>query len=169
MIEKNTSQLIIEELAKDCNKCGHCCKFGSGIVLKNEVPKIANAINMKEEKFVSEYLDDFEYYGTSHKKLKQIKDKKLPHGRCVFLSEENQCQIQNVKPLYCRIGNCNKYGDELLQWFHLNFSVDQHNPESIRAWKIYTDNKEVINGGKVQDIVDDEEILKKIMNYDILK
>lgn len=169
MIHKNTSKLILEELGEDCKKCGHCCSYGSGILLKEEVAKIACYLKLSIEDFREKYLEEFEAFGTKHSRFKQNKtNDKHPYGSCVFL-ENKECKIHNLKPLYCRIGNCRAYGDDAIQWFHLNYSVDKFNPNSIREWKIYSENKKVIPGGDVTDLVADEEILKKMLSYEILK
>jgi len=167
MIHKNSSQIIVEELGNNCETCGHCCTYGSGIILLQEIEKIASYLKITKKEFEESFTENVEFFSKQHKRFKQNRKDKLPHGSCVFL-EKNECKINPVKPLYCRIGNCGAYANEAIQWFHLNYSVDKFNPNSIREWKIFTDNKKVIDGGKVEEIVQDKEVLKKILNYEIL-
>jgi Fe-S-cluster containining protein len=173
MIHKNTSRIIVEELGKDCKKCGHCCSYGSGIVLETEVPKIAVYLNKSVDDFKKDYLDEIEFFSKKHTRLKQIKsdkkNSKIPHGKCIFLTSINECAIHEVKPLYCKIGHCGPLGDDAIQWFHLNHSVDKYNPNSIREWNIYASQKSVISGGKPIEIVGDADVLKKMLEYEILK
>ena len=169
MIHKNSSHIILEELGKDCRRCGHCCSYGSGIVLESEVPRIATKLKLSTEEFKEKYLEPHECFSAKHYRFRQRREKGKPYGSCIFLTDEKLCEIHAVKPLYCRIGNCGPLANDAIQWFHLNHSVDKFKPDSIREWKIYCELKDVIPGGKLEELVPDKETLARILSYDILK
>lgn len=169
MIHKNSSKIVLEELGKDCKRCGHCCSFGSGIVLESEIPKLSGFMKMDVEEFKKKYLEPHECFSTMHFRFKQNREKGKPYGSCIFLTKDKLCHIHDVKPLYCRIGNCGPLSNDAIQWFHLNHSIDKFRPDSIREWKIYCELKDVIPGGKLDEIIPDKETLARILSYDILK
>src|SRR3989344_6074378 len=112
MITKATNKEKILELSKDCEKCGHCCKHTSGFILPEEIEKIASYLSMDEKTFTKKCLstlilfNKFIFRPKLHKKAK-------PYGTCIFYDKKLGCSIQAVKPMHCRITNCNEYGDEL--------------------------------------------------------
>ena len=56
--------------------------------------------------------------------------------------------------------------DELNAWFLLNHFVDSNDAESIRQWNLYLDTGGLnIPGGKLSDLVPNNEMLKKMLNY----
>jgi Fe-S-cluster containining protein len=102
-------------------------------------------------------------------KVTSIK-KGRPYGKCIFLKNKNNCTIHEVKPLHCRIGNCSEYGEDLTVWFALNFCVNPADPESIRQWALYLESGgKNIPGGELKELVKDPKILKKILDYEVLK
>ena len=168
MIKKSTSLKTILRLGKKCKQCGHCCSHGSGFILKDEIKKIAKKFKIEDKDFIRKYLKKTVVFNTPVYKFRTKKSDK-PYGECIFL-EENKCRIQSVKPLHCRIGNCNEHGEELSAWFTVNYLVNKADPESIRQFNLYIKSGgKIIPGGKLQDLVSDKKILKKILNYQILK
>ncbi len=51
----------------------------------------------------------------------------------------------------------------------LNYLVNPDDPESIRQWKMFLTQNNPIPGGSLKELVHDEEKLKKILSYEILK
>lgn len=167
-ITKLTPKEKVLKLAEKCEKCGHCCNMDSGTVLKHEVKELANHMDMSEEDFKKKYLQEQEKFNTKHFKFKQIKGEK-PYGRCVFLKDNNTCSIHKAKPLHCRIGNCNEYGEALSIWFALNHFVNADDPESIRQWAVYLKTHPTIPGGHLEELVPDKEKLKEILDYEVFR
>ena len=57
----------------------------------------------------------------------------------------------------------------LEQWFTLNHFVNVDDPESIRQWAVYLKTHDTIQGGSLEELVPDKKLLKKILNYEIIK
>jgi Fe-S-cluster containining protein len=166
MITKNTPLNEILKIGSVCQRRNHCCKFGSGFLVGDDLKNIAESLGITEEWVKKKYLEEKELY---NKKLLRPKLKsKKPYGKCIFFKDG--CSIHQVKPLQCRVGNCNEQGQELSVWFMLNYVVDKNDPESIRQYASYLKSGgKVISGGKLEDLVPDKEELKKILNFEQLK
>jgi Fe-S-cluster containining protein len=156
------------KLAKDCNKCGHCCKYSSGYLAKGEEKKIAEFLGITEQELKEKFLEEGEKFNTKLLRPKQIKKDK-PYGECVFLDKKEGCSIQEVKPLHCKIGNCNEHGEALHLWFTLNYFVNKSDPESIRQWATYLKTHPTLPGGNLEELVPDKKQLNKILNFEILR
>ena len=168
MITKKTPLKKILELAKECKQCGHCCMHGSGFVSKNEIKKLAKHFKFKEEAFIKKYLDETVIFNSTVYKFKTRKSNTRPYGTCILY--RNGCTIHKIKPLHCRIGNCNKHGEELSAWFTVNYLVNPTDPESIRQFKLYIDSGgKTLKHGTLKDLVPDKKMLNKILNYKILR
>ena len=166
-ITKNTPLKKILELGEYCEKCGNCCMHSSGFVSKNEIKRLAKHFRLKEKDFIDKYLEKKKLFNNNVYKFKTMKK---PFGPCIFYNKEKGCMIHKIKPLHCRIGNCNEHGEELSAWFTVNYLVNPTDPESIRQFKIYIDSKgKTLEGGKLKDLVKDPKLLKKILNYEVLK
>jgi Fe-S-cluster containining protein len=169
IIARQTPVRIMRELGKECRKCGSCCSHGTGIVIEEDLPRMAKFLNISVDKLKSDYLEETEMFNTRAWKLKQIKGKK-PFGPCVFLGKGKECDIHVAKPFHCSIANCSEYAEQAIQWFYLNYLVNASDPESVRQWASYLKHREfVIEGGQLEDLVPDRERLKKILNYGIVK
>ncbi len=166
-ITKNMPLNKVAELGKDCKKCGHCCSFNGGILLDEDISRIADFLKISKNEFKEKYTNDFEIY---NKKLKRIKSEKnnKPYGACLFYDFKEDCMIHEAKPLHCKIMNCSMHSNALHQWFLLNHCVDENDPVSVRHWAIFTKLNNVISGGKVDEIVKDKEKLRKIMSFGVL-
>lgn len=79
-----------------CRGCGACCRWeGIVRVSAQELTDIAEYLQMTEEEFRQRYtLIAFD------RKSLILTDRE--DGACVFLTEDNRCQIHPVKPLQCR-------------------------------------------------------------------
>ena len=162
-IKKGTSLKKIKKLGEMCNKCGHCCSMGSGFAQKDELEKIADHLKITIKDLHEKYFEKIEIFNKIVYRPKQKKGKK-PFGPCVFLKDKG-CVIHEIKPIHCQVGNCNQYGNELSEWYSVNYLVDKDDPESIRQWSLRVKLKSTIEGGKPLDLVDDKNILKEILEY----
>ena len=168
LISKKTPKETVLKLGKECKMCGNCCKYSSGFLVDDDIIKIARFLRTTTNKLKEKYLEEHERFNTKVLRPKLIKGTK-PYGKCIFYNEQVGCTIHEVKPLHCRIGNCNTYGNDLNQWFMLNYLVNPDDPESIRQWKMFLTQNNPIPGGSLKELVHDEEKLKKILSYEILK
>ncbi len=169
-ISTKTPLKDILDLTVDCRGCTHCCKYDSGYLVEDDAKKIAKFLKIKEKKFKKEFLQEGEKFNTKLMKPKLIKkDEKSPYGECVFLDEKQGCSIHNVKPLHCKVGNCDKHGEAIHLWFTLNYFVNKNDPESVRQWATYLKTHPTIPGGRLEELVPDKKLLNKILNYRMLK
>ena len=167
MIEKDSPQETVMELARECRKCANCCKVDSGYLVNDDLRRISEYLGITEDKLSDDYLEEFEKFNTTLSKPKIVRKGK-PYGKCIFLID-GLCSIHEVKPLYCRLVNCGPLNREMIIWFDLNYFVDVNDPESIRQYAFYLKHGPTIKGGELRDLVPDEEKLNKILSYDILK
>lgn len=164
MIEKKTSLKEILKISSECKKCGSCCRYGAGFLIGDDLKNIAKSLKIKEEEVKEKYLEEVEHF---NRKMLRPKTKAKPYGECVFLKGK-LCSIQDVKPLHCKIGNCNN--DELSAWFLLNYVLDAKDPEAVRQYKIYIESGgKLIRGGKLEELVPDKKELKKILSFEKLR
>ena len=80
-----------------CRRCGACCRIQDGIVRVSdaEVKRIAAFLGMKEEDFIAtetELAPD----------RQSLVLKSRPDGSCAYLTADNLCRINPVKPDKCR-------------------------------------------------------------------
>ena len=80
-----------------CRCCGECCRIKDGIVRVSdaEVARIATFLGMSEGDFIereTELAPD----------RKSLMLKSLPDGSCAYLTADNHCRINPVKPDKCR-------------------------------------------------------------------
>jgi len=168
MITKKTSLSEVLSLSHNCKQCGHCCSLGSGFLIGDDIKQISKFLNKSEEELKKSHLEEKELFNTKLLRPK-IKSKNIPYGNCIFL-ENNTCKIHQVKPLQCRIGNCNKHGEELSIWFMLNYLVNKEDPESVRQYAAYIKSGgKTIPEGKLEELIPDKEELKKILSFEKLR
>ncbi|MFH1506497.1 MAG: YkgJ family cysteine cluster protein [archaeon] len=168
-LTQQTPRQQVLKLGSDCKRCGHCCSFGSAFVLPEEIESIAKHLKISPEKFKEKYLDKAERFNTKLYRFKTKKKKDKPYGPCIFLKFNKTCKIHDAKPLFCRIGTCKEHGGEAIQWYDLNHNVNTEDPQSIREWAIFVNQKDPIPGGKLEDLIPDKKTLKKILEYDDLR
>lgn len=168
-ISKDTPIRMVKELGKDCSMCGNCCSHGAGLLVPEDMQRIARLLQVTEEELKEKYLDEVEMFNTKAWKPKTNKGEK-PYGPCIFYDKKKQCTIHVAKPFQCLITNCGDFSEQAIQWLYLNYFVNPDDPESVRQWASYLKHKDwVIEGGNLQELVPDRARLKKILNYDILK
>lgn len=172
LISKNTPLKEVLKLAAPCkcNSCNHGCKYGSGSLAGDDAKNIAKFLGISEEELKKGFLEEAELFNKRLLRPKLIREKNKPYGQCVFYDDKKGCTIHNVKPLECKTSiNCKEYGEELSIWFMVNHVVDPNDAESIRQYAQYIRaGGKVILGAELENIVQDKEILKKILNYEIL-
>jgi len=159
-ITKDTPQDEILKISTKCDMRGHCCSMGVGFVKEDEIERLANHFKLSIEEFKTKYLEENIIFNKLVYKLKQNKGEK-PFGPCVFL-EENKCAIHAVKPLHCRVGNCNKDGVELTEWYYANHLVDFFDPQAVREWQTRIELKPTIKGATPKEVIG-VELLKKML------
>ncbi len=165
-IKRNTSLKTILKIGSVCQRRNHCCKFGSGSLVGDDLKKIADFLGMSGGELKKKYLVEKELFNTKFLRPKLKSDK--PYGKCVFF--DNGCKIHSVKPLQCKVGNCGENGEDLGIWFMLNYRVDKNDPESIRQYADYLKSGgRTIPGGKLEELVPDKDELKKILSFEKLK
>lgn len=170
ILTKNTPAKDVLKLAHPC-KCEACnngCKYGSGFLADEDIPKIAKHLEITEEVLKKEFLEEAEKFNT--KKLRpKILRKGKPYGKCAFFNEEIGCRIHEAKPLECKISmGCKDYGEQLSLWFMLNHFVDETDAESIRQFAAYLKSGgKTLEGAGLEDFVPDKEKLRKILSYEM--
>lgn len=172
MLEKNTPLKEVLKLAHPC-KCEACtvgCRHGSGFLVDEDIPKIAEFLGFSEEVLKKEFLEEVEKFNTKLFRPKILRKNK-PYGKCIFFDEEIGCKVHEVKPLECKIAmGCKDYGEQLTLWFMLNHFVNKNDAESIRQYAAYLKSGgKTLRGGELKDLVPDKEKLRKILSYEILK
>ena len=80
-----------------CRMCRECCRIKDGIVRVSdaEIARIATFLGMGETEFIereTEVAPD----------RKSLILKSRPDGACAYLTEDNLCRINSVKPEKCR-------------------------------------------------------------------
>ncbi len=79
-----------------CTGCGTCCRWPGYVrVSEEEVDAIAEHLDMSVDQFVK----DFTCITADRKSLTLLEN---PDGSCMFLSADNRCWINDVKPQQCR-------------------------------------------------------------------
>lgn len=80
-----------------CRRCGACCRIKDGIVRVTdaEVARIAAFLGMDEAAFI-------EHETELAPDRKSLMLKSRPDGSCAYLTAENLCRINPVKPDKCR-------------------------------------------------------------------
>ncbi len=167
LITKETKKEVLLKLGADCRKCGNCCSFGSGFVLDNEIKELAKNLNINVKKFRETYLEEIERFNTKLHRFRLVqKHQKHPYGNCVFL-KNNNCIIHDIKPLHCRIASCGNYGEDINEWFFVNYFVNASDPESVRQWHTRLKIKGTIKGGEIESLIPHEKVRKMILNRKI--
>lgn len=139
MLNRQSKEKEIEEAGKDCEMCGHCCSFDSGIFLDEDIKRIADHLRITPEKLKQKYLRQVEIY---NKKVHKTRLDSKPFRPCVFLIK-NKCSIHEVKPRHCRLAKGCGDGQKLNDWFMFNYIVDTDDEESMRQWRHYERSSEV--------------------------
>ena len=169
LIKKTTPLKDILELAGPCQcaNCNHGCQFGSGLLAGDDLSKIATFLNISENEAKEKYFEEVEHFNKKMLRPKVLKKDK-PYGKCIFF--EGKCTIHEVKPLQCKTSmQCKSYGEDLAKWFMVNHIVDPKDPEGVRQYALYLKTHKALPGASLEEIVPDQEKLKKILSFEIFK
>ena len=170
-LTKDTPVNEVLRLTNPC-KCDACtvgCRYGSGFLADEDIPKLAKFLGLSEEVMKKEFLEEVEKFNTKRFRPKILRKDK-PYGKCIFFDEDIGCKVHEAKPLECKISmGCKSYGEKLSLWFMLNHFVNKDDPESVRQFASYlkTGGK-TLEGAGLNDLVPDKEKLRKILSLDIL-
>jgi Fe-S-cluster containining protein len=173
MISRNTPEKEVLQCTHAC-KCEHCergCHYGSGCMVKQDIPAMAKLLGVTEEKLKKEFLEQTELFNTKLWKPKVKKEQGKPYGKCIFFEQGKGCKVHQAKPLQCKTAmGCKEYGEQLNLWFTLNHAVNEYDPESLRQFATYLKSGgKTLPEGELKDLVKDPEKLKKILEYRILR
>lgn len=100
LLEKGNKNKILKALPElheeafeqiDCLQCANCCKNYSPRFKNPDIKRIAKLLKMKEGEFVDTYL-----------RLDEDNDYVLKQQPCLFLAEDNTCNIYEDRPSDCR-------------------------------------------------------------------
>lgn len=75
----------------DCLDCANCCSSIPPIVTRIDAKRISAHLNLSIQKFSEKYL-----------RVDEDGDTVFISSPCVFLEEDNRCQIYEVRPKACR-------------------------------------------------------------------
>lgn len=80
-----------------CRCCGACCRITDGIVRVSgaEIARIAAFLGIPEQRFIEQETD-------IAPDRQGLILKNTPEGACVYLTADNLCRINPVKPDKCR-------------------------------------------------------------------
>jgi len=87
----------MDQTSFKCRCCGACCRIPDGIVRVSEaeIARIARFLGMDEAAFI-------EHETELAPDRKTLMLRNTPEGACVYLTPENLCRINPVKPDKCR-------------------------------------------------------------------
>jgi uncharacterized protein len=75
----------------DCLACANCCKTTSPIFRDIDIKRIAKRLRTTEASFIAQNL-----------RIDEDNDYVLKSSPCLFLDDENKCEIYEDRPLACR-------------------------------------------------------------------
>ena len=80
---------VFEEI--DCLKCANCCKTTSPIFIDVDINRLSKRLKTNPSQFIANYLH-----------MDNEGDYVLNSSPCVFLQEDNKCEVYEDRPLACR-------------------------------------------------------------------
>lgn len=163
-ITKNLPKEFVLDLGKDCKKCGKCCNYGSGYLIDEDITRIAKHLDIPRDLFIKRFLEPVTKFNTTLHRFKLQKLNSKYYGNCIFYNDKKACTIQEVKPLHCRVANCNEYGEDLNLWFNLNFFVNPEDDTSVREYAFYLkQGGRTMPGASLKELVPDKKRLDHIL------
>lgn len=133
-VREESTQEELERKALPCERCGHCCRFGSGYLTEADMTSIADHLQITPHTLRERYLEEVPLLTKTMYRPRLNREHGRVYGSCVFL-DDNRCTIYPVRPVYCRIGTgCKDHADLVWQWF-LYHHVAMY---SASAWDEYT-------------------------------
>lgn len=93
----------------DCTACGKCCKTkGQVYMTPEEHAKAADLLSMSKQEFVQQYASHTLVDETNGDLWVRLLDQSITstpttsdHHGCIFLNEDNTCQIYEARPIQC--------------------------------------------------------------------
>ena len=80
----------------ECTRCGNCCRWRGWVHITNqECEAISAFLGLRIREFTTKYT-------RLAPDRQQLCLTEKPDYSCVFLTEQNACQIQSVKPRQCQ-------------------------------------------------------------------
>lgn len=131
-----------------CKQCGSCCKQKNGVIViyPEDAKRIADYLSCTVRNFLDGYCKKVQLH-IDESTLLVIYVLDTTDG-CAFLTTENLCSVQTVKPLQCELGPVSYF-------------------QSVSTWK---NCKELCNLEKNpfpgQEISDEFFVLKLLAGYD---
>lgn len=94
--KKNVDDIFHPEHEKvfkkiDCLACANCCKTTSPIFRDVDIKRLAKRLKQSEREFINSNL-----------KIDEDNDYVLKSSPCLFLNEDNTCQVYEDRPLACK-------------------------------------------------------------------
>ena len=82
-------------LSFECQQCGKCCSGEPGYIWvdKQEIAKIANRLNITEDRFIEDY---------TYQEKGKLSIKERSNGDCILLDKEKKCLIYDIRPTQCK-------------------------------------------------------------------
>lgn len=126
-----------------CERCQAACRRTPGWFRPGEAEKAAELLGLPLKKFFRRYLgvnwycnddgsDTFVLAPAIHGMTPGTEYPSSPLGRCVFLTNEGQCQIHAAKPWHCSHGN------------PCTFNEDAHKRATARTVTLWNRNQKDI-------------------------
>jgi hypothetical protein len=114
----------------DCGACGHCCEYGSGYLLDEDIKRLAEHFQISKEEFLKRYAEPITIFNTKGWRLRQIRTK-FPAGQCVLYDKQKKCTVHEKKPVYCSITTCKPCGGDIVHWFRYHHYVNKNDKVSV--------------------------------------
>jgi Fe-S-cluster containining protein len=133
-----------EELFK-CYKCGECCKRFSDqngvLILPSDAENISTYLGVHIDSFYKQFCYK-EYIETE---LGTIAVHFLKHrsGICLFLNQQDLCNIHNIKPIQCKKGPVGIFWNDKRED---NYRCIEGIAASLRGYDTYNEDKDVLRG-----------------------
>jgi Fe-S-cluster containining protein len=150
VVSKSTTADDAMRLGICPNRCGHCCINGSGYVLESEKAKVAKHLGLTTKDFERDFLEPTQY--KKAKRFRQVRKEGKPHGHCIFLTDKG-CSIQDVKSLHCRIATCTVAGEDLANWYLVNYLIDWNDDDDVMKYMQYEKSRTPIKGGRTSELI----------------
>ena len=138
------------------------------MLAKDDLKSIASFLKISEKEAREKYFEEIELLNKKMLRPKLLRKDK-PYGMCIFFDGKQGCKIHKVKPLQCKVAmGCKDYGEDLMSWFTANFVLNANDPESIRQYSQFIKSGgKVIEGAELEDLVPDNDKLRKSLAYEI--
>jgi Fe-S-cluster containining protein len=145
--------------------------MGSGFLSWGDSKKLAQFLGISEKELKEKHLEEVELFNKKLLRPKLERKGGKPYGKCTFYDAKKGCMVHSAKPLQCVVSmGCGEHGEELQTWFMLNHMVNAYDPEAIRQYADYlAAGGKMIPGGKLEELVPDKKVLKKILSFEMLK